>query len=66
MSAPIRVPKVPAIKAEIATNPGLKIREMRAENMGGIKAGKEIPFPGITLAKDLQIIIIKIVAIKTG
>ena len=66
MSAPIKVPRVPAIKAQGAANPGLKIRAKRAENMGGIKAGKEIPFPGITRDIDLERRVIKIMAIKTG
>ncbi|GAI10353.1 unnamed protein product, partial [marine sediment metagenome] len=35
-------------------------------NKGGIKKGKAIPLPGIIRAKNLEIIIIKIIAIKTG
>ena len=65
-SAPIKVPKTPEIKAEGAANPGAKIKAKRAEKIGGINPGSKIPLPGIILAKNLEIIIIKIVVIKTG
>jgi len=38
----------------------------RTANKGGIKKGKAIPLPGIIRAKNLEVIIIKIIAIKTG
>ena len=65
-SAPIKVPKTPEIKAEGAANFGAKIKEKRAEKIGGTKAGRATPLPGIVLAKNLEIIIIKTVAIKIG
>ena len=66
ISAPIKTPRTPEIKAQGVANSGAKIKAKIAEKIGGIKAGNEIPIPGIILAKNLQIIIIKIVAIKTG
>ena len=65
-SAPIKVPKTPEIKAVGAANSGAKIKAKRAEKIGGIKAGSKTPLPGIVLAKNLEITIIKIVAIKIG
>ena len=70
ISAPINVPKTPEIKAVGAANSEVKIKAKIAEKIGGIKVGKETPpFPrkgGVILAKNLEIIIIKIVAIKIG
>ncbi len=66
ISAPIKVPKTPEIKAVGAANSGAKIMAKRTAKSGGIKAEIPIPLPGITLEKILAIKIIKKVAVKTG
>ena len=66
ISAPISTPKVPEIKAAGAENAGARIIAKMAENTGGMMAGKEIPLPGTTLARNFEITIIKRVAIKIG
>ena len=66
ISAPIKVPKTPDIKAQEAVNSGAKIKaKIRAKN-GGRKNGIVIPLPGTILAKNFEDIAIKKTAIKTG
>ena len=66
ISAPIKVPKTPEIKAVGAAKLGAKIKAKRRANKGGIKAGMPMPRPGIGRERNFEIITIKIVAIKTG
>ena len=66
ISAPIKVPKTPEIKAQGAANSGASIIAKRTANNGGIKAEIAIPLPGIGLERNFEIKIIKRVAIKTG
>ncbi len=46
ISAPIKVPKTPEIKAQGAVNPGAKIKAKITAKSGGIKAKIVIPLPG--------------------
>ncbi len=66
ISAPIKVPKTPEIKAQGAANSGAKIIAKRTANKGGIKAGIAMPRPGTGLEKNFETKTIKRVAIKTG
>jgi len=66
MSAPIKIPKTPEIKAEGAINSGAKIQAKKTAKIGGIMAEIAMPRPGIGLAKILEARTIKKVAIKTG
>ena len=66
ISAPIKVPKTPEIKAQGAANSGAKIIAKRTANNGGIKAEIAIPLPGTGLERSFETKIIKRVAIKTG
>ena len=66
ISAPIKVPKTPEIKALGAINSGAKIQAKRTAKIGGINAEIVIPLPETGLEKNFETKTIKRVAIKTG
>lgn len=66
ISAPIKVPKTPDIKAQAAEKPGAKIKENPRDKKGGIKAGITIPLSGTILAKNFIARAVKKTAPKTG